>query len=225
MAAQRGAGYLARPVSTAAPSAAHSILPLAVLEAIRALDSPSDEEVAEYVDELLVKRFGISDTVAAQIGRYETVVRRDGTVRWDELEQVLRLVSRRTDAALVFADGGRRAARRAMARLAPATRFAARSLPRFLGRRIGFRAARRAARDVLAVRLTREGADAVAVAASPVAVQATPDGAACAFYASALVELLRRLVEFEGTMTHSCCRSRGDERCEWRSSPRLERPA
>ena len=33
---------------------------------MRSLDSPSDEEVAEYVDELLKKRLGLSDTVAAQ---------------------------------------------------------------------------------------------------------------------------------------------------------------
>jgi hypothetical protein len=210
-------------VSQTLPAASHSILPLSLLEAMRNLDSPSDEEVAEYVDELLKKRLGLSDTVAAQIGRYEDVVKRDGTVPSGELEQILRLVGRRTDAALVFADGGRRAARRAMGRLAGTTRWAARSLPRALRRRIGFRGARRAALEVFDTVLARRGADAVATLDTDVAIRATPDGAACAFYAAALAELLRHLVDFEGSMDHTSCRARGDERCEWRTTLTLER--
>lgn len=210
-------------MSQTLPAASHSILPLSLLEAMRNLDSPSDEEVAEYVDELLKKRLGLSDTVAAQIGRYEDVVKRDGTVASGELEQILRLVGRRTDAALVFADGGRRAARRAMRRLAGTTQWGARSLPRALRRRIGFRGARRAALEVFDAVLARRGADAVATLEAAEAIRATPDGAACAFYAAALAELLRHLVDFEGSMDHTSCRSRGDERCEWRTTLTLER--
>ena len=204
------------------PADAHSILPLSLLEAMRNLDSPSDEEVAEYVDELLKKRLGLSDTVAAQIGRYETVVRRDGLVSAGELEQILRLVSRRNDAALVFADGGRRAARRAMRRLALPTRWASRHLPRVVRRRIGFRGARQAAREVFDALLAREGAHAVATLEPDVAILATPDGASCAFYAAGFLELLRQLSDFEGAMVHERCRARGDERCEWRTNPSLE---
>jgi hypothetical protein len=208
-----------QPVS----SSAHSILPLAILEAMRSLDSPSDEEVAEYVDELLKKRLGLSDTVAAQIGRYGGLVRNDGLVRADELEQILRLVSRRTDAALVFADGGRRAARRSLGRVSAPGRWSARYLPRAIRRPIGFRLARRAMHDVFDVTLVRDGRDGVATVQHDVAVRATADGAACGFYAAAFAELLRQLMDFEGSMTHSRCRSRGDDRCEWRTAPSLER--
>jgi hypothetical protein len=197
---------------------AHSILPLAVLEAMRHLDSPRDEEAAEYVDELLKKRLGLSDTVAAQIARYELVVRRDQGVSGEELEQILRLVGRRTDATLVFADGGRRAARRALGRLAPPTLWAARHLPRFLRRMVGYRAARRCAAEVFAASLVREGKSAVASVASVAPVRATPDGAACGFYAAAFAELLRQLVDFDGGMLHPSCRARGDALCEWRST-------
>jgi predicted hydrocarbon binding protein len=197
---------------------AHSILPLAVLEAMRHLDSPRDEEAAEYVDELLKKRLGLSDTVAAQIARYELVVRRDIGVSNHELEQILRLAGRRTDASLVFADGGRRAARRSVRRLAFPTRWAARHLPRFLRRAVGYRAARRCAGEVFGASLTRDGRGAVAVITDAVSVRATPDGAACAFYAAALAELLRQLVDFDGGMLHASCRARGDVRCEWRST-------
>jgi bacteriochlorophyll 4-vinyl reductase len=202
---------------------AHSILPLAVLEAMRHLDSPRDEEAAEYVDELLKKRLGLSDTVAAQIARYELAVQRDQDVGGEELEQILRLVGRRTDASLVFADGGRRAARRAMTRLSAPTRWAARRLPRFMRRLVGYRAARRCAADVFAASLSREGRAVTVAIGSPASIRATPDGAACAFYAAAFAELLRELVDFDGGMLHPTCGARGAARCEWRTTGAPER--
>ncbi len=205
---------------------AHSILPLAVLEAMRHLDSPRDDEAAEYVDELLTKRLGLSETVAAQIGRYQLAMQRDQEVSGAELEQILRLVSRRTDATLVFADGGRRAARLAVGRLAPSTRWAARHLPGFLRRAMGYRAARRCAGDVFGARLARDGAGASVTLAHAAPVRATPDGAACAFYAAAFAELLRQLVvDFDGGMLHPSCRARGDASCEWRSTALSRRQA
>lgn len=197
---------------------AHSILPLAVLEAMRNLDSPSDEEVAEYVDELLKKRLGLSDTVAAQIGRYEAVVRKDQPVRAEEAEQILRLAGRRTDAALVFADGGRRAARRAVRRLSRLTRFGARYFPGPIRRALGFRGSRRAADEVFGASIQREGGAAVAVVRHNLALKATPDGAACAFFAAGLAELLRQLTDFDGSLAHSRCQCRGADCCEWRST-------
>ena len=198
---------------------AHSILPLAVLEAMRHLDAPRDEEAAEYVDELLKKRLGLSDTVAAQIARYQLAVRRDQDVSSDELEQILRLASRRTDATLVFADGGRRAARLAVNRLSPATRWAARHLPPFLRSAVGYRAARRCAGVVFGASLARAGAGAVVTLAQAAPIRATPDGTACAFYAAAFAELLRQLVaDFDGGVLHPSCRAHGNARCEWRST-------
>jgi len=196
---------------------AHGILPLAVLEAMRNLDSPSDEEAAEYVDEFLKKRLGLSTTVAAQIARYELGVRRGRPVSAREFEQVLRLAGRRPDAALVFSDGGRRAARRALALLPLASRWGARYLPRLARRAVGFRGARRCLRDVFEAGLVREHGAAVALVAHRLAVRATPDGAACGFYGAAVAELLRQLAGFDGGVVHSRCCARGDERCEWRA--------
>jgi hypothetical protein len=205
---------------------AHSILPLAVLEAMRHLDSPRDEEAAEYVDELLKKRLGLSDTVAAQIARYQLAVRRDEDVSSDELEQILRLASRRTDATLVFADGGRRAARLAVRRLLPSTRWAVRHLPPPLRRAVGYRAARRCAGSVFGATLARAGGGAVVTLEGAAAIRATPDGAACAFYAAGFAELLRQLIaDFDGGVLHPSCRARGHARCEWRSTANLRRNA
>jgi predicted hydrocarbon binding protein len=196
----------------------HSILPLSVLEAMRNLDSPTDEEAAEYVDELLKKRLGLSDTVAAQIARYDLSVRRGRAVTAQEFEQILRLGGRRPDAALVFADAGRRAARHSLTGLGAPTRFGSRYLPRFLRRSIGFRAARRCLREVFAAGLSREGAVITAQVRHDLAVRATPDGSACGFFAAGIAELLRQLMSFDGAVLHPRCRVRGDERCEWRTT-------
>ncbi len=122
----------------------HSIVPLAVLEAVRNLDTPVEDGLSEFAEELLAKRLGLSHTVAMQLAQYETMVRRDDRAEAAHVEALLRLVGRRPDADLVFADAGRRAARRAVRRLLGVSRLAARAAPRVFG----YAAARRAARPV-----------------------------------------------------------------------------
>ena len=184
---------------------------------MRNMDSPSDEEVAEYVDELLKKRLGLSETVAAQINRYERLAGQGGRVPGAEMVQIFRLAGRRPDAALVFADGGRRAARRAIEDLPPFRRWGARSLPGFLRRRLGYSAVRRAAWDVLGVGMTKDLKHPVATLEPDFPVQATADGSACGYYTAGLAELLRQMTDYEGAVNHSRCRARGDTVCEWRA--------
>ncbi|MGH7530088.1 MAG: hypothetical protein ACREMN_06865, partial [Gemmatimonadales bacterium] len=122
----------------------HSILPLAVLEAVKNLDTPVEDGLTEFAEELLVKRLGLSPTIAMQLAEFEERVRKDVRVDGSHVEALLRLVGRRPDADLVFADAGRRAARRAVQRLSGVSRFAARRSPHLFGHL----AARRAARAV-----------------------------------------------------------------------------
>ena len=89
--------------STAVPA----LIPLSLLEAIRNLDTPVEDGLEELAEEMVVRRLGLSPTVAAQIQRYRAAAERDGAVELDEAVSVLRLVGRRPDAALVFADAGR----------------------------------------------------------------------------------------------------------------------
>jgi hypothetical protein len=93
------------------PPTVPAILPLSLLEAIRNLDTPVEDGLEELAEEIVVRRLGLSPTVAAQIQRYRQAAEREGRVYLDEAVSVLRLVGRRPDAPLVFADGGRRAAR------------------------------------------------------------------------------------------------------------------
>ena len=193
-----------------APAQVPAILPLSLLEAIRNLDTPVEDGLDELAEEIVVRRLGLSPTVAAQIQRYRQAAEREGTVYLDEAVSVLRLVGRRPDAPLVFADGGRRAARYA----ARGRRVA--GPPSGLARRLAQRAAARIAQRMFGGEL-RPGPEGSEVRmAEPLSVLALPDGAACAFYGAAYGELLRLLTAFEGAMLHERCRSRGDEACVWR---------
>jgi hypothetical protein len=58
----------------------HSIVPLAVLEAVKNLDTPVEDGLAEFADELLVKRLGLSSTVQMQLTEFEQLVRKDARV-------------------------------------------------------------------------------------------------------------------------------------------------
>jgi len=203
-----GACYVSRAV-------VHSIVPLAVLEAVKNLDTPVEDGLSEFAEELLSKRLGLSDTVAMQLREYEGMVRRDAPADQAHVEALLRLVGRRPDADLVFADAGRRAARRAARRV-----FGLRRLLAHIGPRLfGHGAARGAARAVLGAELRREGGVPVASLADAITIRATPDGAACGLWAAALAELLRLLTGFEGAMRHTACRALGAAACEWRAAP------
>src|SRR5436309_460361 len=195
-------------------SVVHSIVPLAVLEAVKNLDTPVEDGLAEFADELLVKRLGLSSTVQMQLTEFEVLVRKDARVEPSHVEALLRLVGRRPDADLVFADAGRRAARRAVRRMSGVSRFAVHRAPRLFGHR----AARRAARTVFGAELGREQRLPVARVSDPIAIQATPDGTACGFYGAGPVELLRLLVGYEGAMSHVACRAHGAAAWEWRAA-------
>jgi len=192
----------------------HSIVPLAVLEAVRNLDTPVEDGLHEFAEELLVKRLGLSSTITMQLEQYADYARRGVRVDPAHVEALLRLVGRRPDADLVFADAGRRAARRAVRALFFPSRLAARAAPRVLGVAVAGRAAGR----VLGAVLRREDQVPVARMTASLAVNATPDGSACGLYGAAFSELLRLLAGYEGAMVHVACRASGGDRCEWRAA-------
>lgn len=196
----------------------HAIIPLSLLEALRNLDTPVEDGLEELAGEIVSKRLGLSPTVAAQIVRYQQTVRGSGRVELEEALAVFRLAGRRPDAALVFADAGRRAARHG-ARKAPATlRVLRRLLPGGLGRRLGRRMAGRTARVILAAELAHGPGGAEGRAPMSLAIRALPEGQGCGFYGAAFGELLRVLTGFEGAMVHDRCRGRGSEGCHWRAA-------
>jgi hypothetical protein len=204
-------------VTTTANAAVPAALPLAVLEAMQGLDAPAPDALDEFHGELSAKRLGLNRTVAAEIARLERLGRRRAKVPVGELTALLRLAGRRSDAALVFTEAGRRAARRAAKRVSARTRLMLRALPGALRHRLGFAVARRVAAEVFEVRLARDHG----VPNARFVDRATPlvDGAAvCALLGSGIAELLRLFTDFDGAMLHVTCRTRGDAACAWRAT-------
>ena len=78
-----------------APETVDALLPLSLLEAVRSVDSPQDDQDAEYVPELRNKRLGLSDTVYAQIRRYSAAVKKSQRTPQEEAVALARLIGRR----------------------------------------------------------------------------------------------------------------------------------
>lgn len=196
----------------------HSLVPQSLLEAIRNLDTPLDDGLNELAGETVSKRLGLSATVAQQIERYREHALRKGVVPADEVIQIFRLIGRRPDAALVYADAGRRAARLAARASRPGTRLLLRASPRPLRRKFGARAAVGLARRLLDLELVLTPQAPQLRLVESLATQAGFPGPGCYFYSAVIAELLRVLSGFEGAMVHERCRARGDADCFWRAA-------
>lgn len=193
------------------------LLPLSLLEAVRAVDTPSGESEAEFVHELRNKRLGLSDTVFAQIKRYSDAVRRKQQPQFDEAVALAKLVGRRPDAEDVFREGGRILARQAYRTISPVTRRLMLSLPALLSRPIALRHARRISRRYMEGEVRRVGSTILLDISHSVTLDAAPRFGGCAFYESALRELMQLLVGGVGAVEHVRCAGRGEGVCEWRA--------
>lgn len=196
----------------------HSLIPQSLLEAIRNLDTPLDDGLSELAAETVSKRLGLSTTVAQQIERYRVQALRHLAVPAEEVIQIFRLIGRRPDAALVYADAGRRAARYAARAGRAGTRVLLRVSPRPLRKRLGSRVAERVAGRLLGVELARARQAPQVRLTESLATRAGFPGTGCYFYSAVLAELLRVTCGFEGAMAHERCRARGDDHCLWRAA-------
>ena len=202
----------------------HAIVPLALLEALREADVlPDDGGIDAFGDERGTVKFGQSATVARQITQYTDLAQRDGKVDVKELAALLRLVSRRSDASLVFGEAGRRSGRRAADRVPAMLRLARRWTPGTLGNYVGRALVRRAAAEVLGIIVdktsTAQWPDDAGMAAH------SEDGSACELFGAATAELFRRFTSFDGALFHVTCRTRSDDMCRWSTTPPDEAPS
>lgn len=190
-----------------------AFIPLTLLEAMQNIDTPADDGLGALEPELASKRLGLSPTVAAQAARY----RERDDVEGDEALAVFRLVGRRPDALLVYADAGRRAARYAARRLNVGSRGVLAAAPGRTGVTLALRASSRLARRWL--QADAHAGDGTFRAGVPdsLAMQARDDGVACEFYTAAFAELLRQVGDLEWPVLHDQCRGRGDPDCVWRA--------
>jgi predicted hydrocarbon binding protein len=198
-------------------SALDARLPLALLEAVKAIDTPAAELDADFVHELRNKRLGLSDTVYQQIRRYGEAIRARQHVPYDEVLALARLIGRRPDADLAFREAGRRWARSYVETLTAPRRGAARSLPSLVARPIALGALRTLTRRFMNGTLVRHGSSLVLEVTAPVSADAAPRGAGCGLYEAAFRESLSVLADMDGAVDHVMCRTRGDDRCQWRA--------
>lgn len=193
------------------------LVPLVLLEAVRSVDMPDGDLEAEFVDELRTKRFGLSDTVLAQIRRYQDAVRRGQRLDFEEAAGIARLIGRRPDAEAVFREGGRGLARRTYAGISAPSRALVRSLPTLVARPLALRHVRRIGTRLLGGQVRRVGATILLDVSESATRDAAPRQAGCAFYEAILRELMQLLVGGVGAVEHVRCVSRGDRTCEWRA--------
>ncbi len=205
------------PTRAVSGGALDARLPLALLEAVKAIDTPEAELDAELVHELRNKRLGLSETVLQQIRRYQDAVKRQQRIAFDEVLALARLIGRRPDADLAFREAGRRWARAAIATIGSAGRSAATALPSLIGRPIALRHLRHIAKKFMNATLVRQGSSLVLEVAASVSVDAAARGAGCGLYEAAFREALHVLADTDGAVEHVMCRARGDAHCQWRA--------
>ncbi|HVA58013.1 MAG: hypothetical protein WBQ26_15625 [Gemmatimonadaceae bacterium] len=193
-----------------------ALLPLSLLEAVRDVDTPGDLD-AEYVAELRNKRLGLSDTVYSQIKRYTEAVRRRQRTPHDDAMALAKLIGRRPDAEAVFRAAGRYLARESYMTLSPVTRRLLRLLPSFIARPWALRRARRLSARCFNGTARRVGGYVLLEVPRSVTLGSAPGSVGCAYYESALRELLRLLIGSVGSVDHVRCEGRGEGTCEWRA--------
>lgn len=191
-------------------------LPLALLEAVRAIDTPPVDPDDELVHELLNKRLGLSETVYQQIRRYGEAVRKRQRVAFVEVLGLARLIGRRPDADLAFREAGRRWAQSYVGTVGALPLRATRSLPSVLGRPLALHLLGKLARQYMDGVLERRGSSLLLEVESPASADASARAAGCGLYEAAFRESLLLLADVDGAIEHVMCRARGDRHCQWR---------
>jgi predicted hydrocarbon binding protein len=194
-----------------------ALLPLSLLEAVRNVDTPSDQFDAEYVDELRNKRLGLSDTVYAQIKRHTEAVRRRQRIGQDEAIALAKLIGRRPDAEAVFRAAGRYMGRESYLTISAVTRKMVRLLPSAVVRPLAYRRARKIAARYLNGNIRRVGSFLLLEVPRSIMVGTAPGAIGCAYYEASFRELLRLLIGSIGAVEHVRCAGRGEGTCEWRA--------
>lgn len=194
-----------------------ALLPLSLLEAVRDVDTPSDQLETEFVDELRNKRFGLSETVYTQIKRHTEAARRRQRIDKDEAIALAKLIGRRPDAEAVFRAAGRFMGRESYMTISAVNRKLMRLLPTAIARPIAFRRAKKIASRYLNGNVRRVGSFLLLEVPRSIMVGTAPGTIGCAYYESAFRELLLLMVGSIGAVEHVRCIGRGEGTCEWRA--------
>jgi len=189
---------------------------LAILEALRLTDMPSETLDDEAFAQSLPRRLGLSDVIDTQIRRYIQMRERKEKMDAGELADLIRLIGRRPDAVEIFGAAGRELARARLARRGPASRLAMRVAPGGMRNRALLRAVRRLAVAV------NPGAS-VDTGTSPLTLRvdgclpagACNTGAGCELLGAAFRTWIDRYCGDSAEVHHTSCEARGGAACAW----------
>jgi len=191
---------------------------IALLNSLRATDTPDEIIEDESFRISLPRRLGLNEVVDAQMRRYAEIRDRRGAISPDEYGNLLQLIDRRPDAVTVFASAGRNLAEARFSEPSRFDRIRRRLIPARLHRRKLIRAMTDVARALepgAAIQpVTEFGADGIDVLAPPLATTTT-GGAGCALMTSALDVCADRVGSDTARLSHGLCVGQGDDRCRW----------
>lgn len=195
---------------------------LVLLESLRAVDTPpEEEETIEYRDLPTVpRRLGLSSAVEDQIQRWTKLRGRRATLGIAEVTSLIELISRRPDARDVFAEAGRRLARRHLDERRLPRRAAARLLPGRARHRLALRRTKRVARMVSpGSEIRTEARPAAVVLTNCLPADASSGDEGCAFLEGAMEAIFQAYRAHGVEVVHPLCEGRADGRCVWRVHP------
>ncbi len=189
---------------------------LAILEALRKVDTPEEALEDEAFHRSLPRRLGLSDVVSSQMRRYADLRDRGGAVEEGEFRDLLRLIGRRPDAHRVFAVAGRRLAEEHLDRPRGLTRLARRLYPEPLRRRLVLRCLGRAARALSPGRTLHRETRPLSMSVEDCLLASSVEAvSACEILTAAATVCVEHLWQNGGVAQHPSCVGRGDDRCIW----------
>ncbi len=197
-----------------------SSVALALLESLRAADTPADEGALEesVLPLNLRRRLGLSSVVEGQIKRYAELGS-DG-VSAHEVASLFKLIGRRPDATSVFADAGRRLAETTLDDRRLGARLGARALPHGARERLAWRHVRRLAKHVSPegrVKVEHRPTNLTVERCLP--ARAVQDGSGCTLLDGAIERIMDEYRAGEVRIVHEQCEGRAGDRCLWRIEP------
>lgn len=189
---------------------------LAILEALRTVDTPKEALEDEAFHRSLPRRLGLSDVVASQMRRYADLRDRGGAVESAEFRDLLRLIGRRPDAHNVFAVAGRRLAEEHLDHPRVAVRLARRLYPEPLRRRFVLRCLGRAARALSPGTAVHREYRPLSMTVEDCLLASRDEAvSACEILTAAATVCVEHLWQNGASVEHTSCTGRGDDRCTW----------
>lgn len=214
------------PAGASSDRRVHPRVALAILEAIRSQDLPSEVMGSEDPAVTMPRRLGLSEVVDRQIDRYRKDARRRQRLTDGELRDLIHLAIRRPDSEDIFFLAGTDLSGSDRSPLRPV-------LPSSVGYFLARRRVRRRLRHLFGRKLGGFGKGAFTLEGRSLPfIRSDPGGDACAVVSGLCQGVLSRYVRAEPLVVHVSCQSRDDEVCRWKvtaearaSGHRRDRPA